>query len=241
MACCRPSPRDTGYATVSALVFSLALALIVSAMTARSLQFLNLAHADLERSRQQAILDGAHFEAAAEIVRSRIAGPYHWGFNSGSGLMDVVAEPEADKLTLQAASALPDSALSALGILDPADFKARVAAAAADPANANVGALDAAPAWRACGASVVSPLGQQQSFTFLPRQKPGDGPNPASWHIGEAWRVHIATLDGWSDDRIVRFTGDAQRPAAVVARVLKKDRDSGGACDDLLGQLFGAS
>jgi hypothetical protein len=241
MAYCRPNPKDAGYATVSAVVLSLALALMVSAMTARNLQLLALAHADLEHSRQQAILDGAHFEAAAEIVRSRVAGPYHWRFNSGDGLMDVVAEPEADKLSLQAAAALPDSTLSGLGVLDPADFKARLAAAAADPASANVGDLDAAASWRACGASVVSPLGQQQSFAFMARQTPGDGPNPASWHIGEAWRVHIATLDGWSDDRIVRFTGDAQRPAAVVMRVLKKDRDSGGACDDLLGRLFGAS
>ena len=240
MACCRPDLDDAGYATVSAVVFSLALALIVSAMTARSLQLLTLARADLDRSHEQAALDGAQFEAAAEIVRSRIAGPYHWRFNGGDGLMDVVAEPEADKLTLRAASTLPDSALLGLGIIDIVDFRARVTSAAASPANLNIGDLDPAPSWRACGASVVSPLGQQQSFAFMPRQTPGDGPNPASWHIGEAWRVHIATLDGWSDDRIVRFTGDAQRPAAVVVRVLKKDRDSGGACDELLGRLFSA-
>jgi hypothetical protein len=217
------------------------MAMIGSAMTVRSVQYLTLTRADIARARHEAALDGGHFEAAAEIIRSGVAGPYHWTLNTDLGLMDVVAEPETDKLSLQAASTLSDADLAGLGIQDPSAFRARTTAEAKAGAAVAIGSLDPAPLWRACGASVISPLGQQQSFVFQARQKPGPSPNPASWHIGEAWRVYVATSDGWSDDRIVRFTGDAQQPAAVVTRNLRKDGDSGGSCDDLLGKLFSAS
>jgi len=238
MACSLSNTSDDGYATASALVLCLAIALLCTAMTARSLEFLKLARTDLERSRRQAALDGAQFQAAVEMVRSGVAGPYHWGFSTDAGLVDVIAEPESNKLKLEAASALSEGILSALGVADPAAFRLRANAAAATATP--MADLDPSPQWRACGPSVVSPLGQQDTYRFVVREKPGPSPNPASWHIGETWRVRVATPDGWSDDRIVRFTGDARRPAAVVMRVLKKDGGKGGSCDEVLGRLFGS-
>jgi hypothetical protein len=241
MACCPPQPSDrqAGYATPAALVFSLALALVCAAMTARSVQYLTLMRADIDRSQQEAALSGAHFEAAAEIVRSRTPGPYRWSFGAETGAMSVTAEPEADKLDLRTASTLPDAILAGFGVTDVAALKSRLAQAADARDAADVAGLDAAPLWRACGPSVASAMGQQDHFAFVGRTAPGPGPNPASWHIGESWRVRVATPEGWSDDRIVRFTGNAQRPAAIVTRTVARGGESGGVCDELLGSLFG--
>jgi hypothetical protein len=240
VTCCHPRSDEAGFATPSALLFSLALALVGAAIMVRNVQDLILMRADMEKARQSAALDGAHFQAAAAIVRSGVAGPYHWGFTTDVGWVDVVAEPEAAKLSLAAAGTLTADALAALGIQDLDGFHARLAQATSggDDAAAD---LDAAPAWKACGPSVVSAWGQQAAFVYAPRQAPGPSPNPASWHIGEVWRVHVATLAGWSDDRIVRFTGDARRPAAIVTRVLSRSTGSGVGCDSLLEGLFGAA
>lgn len=236
MACWSERPSDAGYATPAALVLSLALGLIASALLARNIQMLQLAHADLARSREAAILEGAQFEAAAEIIRSGVAGPYRWLVNTDDGPMEAVAEPESDKLDIPSGAALSDEVLAAFGVSDMSALRSRLTA---DEQGATpIGNLDPAPAWRACAPSLVSPLGRKQQFVYLPRQKPGPSLNPASWHIGEAWRVRIATSAGWGDDRIVRFTGDARRPTAIVLRSFGRAGSVGSVCDDLLGPRF---
>jgi hypothetical protein len=229
-----------GFATPPALVLSVALALVGSAMVSHSVQDLALNRADLTRSTEEAALAGAEFEAAVDIVRSGVVGPYHWGFTDDAGVVDVAAELESDKLDPQSASTLDDKAFVAFGVQDPAALKSRLAAAAASGQPFLVSDLDAAPLWRACGPSFISPLGLQQSYVFAPRQKPGAGPNPASWHVGEAWRVRVASASGWTEDRIVRFTGDAQRPAAIVVREVSRSGTGWEPCETLMQELFAA-
>jgi hypothetical protein len=234
------SPED-GYATPAALVLSLALAMVGSAMTARSVHTLRLSKAELERSRQELALDGAHLQAAASMIRSGMPGPYAWSLATDFGSMRVVAEAESDKLSpATAAEALDDDQLAALGVVDPAALRDRLAAIGPEPRDVDIAALDAAQPWRECAPSLISPLGRQDHFTYLARRSPGPGPNPSSWRVGEAWRVRIATSAGWRDDRIVRFTGDARHPVAVVVRRLARGQDRGDQCESLLTGLFGA-
>src|SRR5579859_6776126 len=202
-----PESSEAGFATPAALVFCLALTLLGSALVLRSLDQLTLTKAELERSRQEYALDGAHLQAVAAIIRSGAPGPFAWSLSTDFGWMQITAEPEVDKLTLSAAAALPATTL---------------------------GDLDPAPLWRTCGPSLTSPLGQEAQFAYVSRQAPQYGGTPA-WHIGEAWRITATTDAGWRDDRIVRFTGDARHPAAVVTRRLSR----GGLqiCDGLLAAL----
>lgn len=239
MACSHISD-DEGYATPAALVVSLALSLVASSMVVRSVQVLQRAKADLARSETEYALAGAHLQAAAVIVRSGIAGPYHWTATTSVGWVEALAEPEAEKLSLDAASSLDDGLLNRFGVADPARLRLALAEAAATDEAPDIGALDPAPLWRACAASLLSRYGEAQTYTFAPRSEPGMGPKPASWHIGEAWRIRITTAAGWRDDRIVRFTGDARHPAAVVVRRLSRGVGEAGQCDRVLAEVSSA-
>lgn len=235
----RPSKQD-GYATPLALVLTLAMGLIASAMVGRSVGQLRLARADLDRSQAEYLLDGAHLAAVAAIVRNNRMGPFAWAFTSDVGWVDAAAQLEADKLTLQAASRLDDRIFLKFGVTDPAQLRARLATAAAAQSAVDVGVLDEALLWRTCAGAMISPFGRQTTFSYVKSVEPGAGPNPASWRIGEAWRVRLTTATGWRDDRIVRFTGDARHPAAVVVRRLSRGEGDGGQCDAIFSSLAAA-
>lgn len=236
-----PPPNSrAGYATPAALVLSLAMALIASALVGRSVMQLRLARADFTRTQAEYLLDGAHLAAAAAIVRSNTPGPYAWAFTSDVGWVDAVAELEDEKLSLDAASNLTDGALKQFGVKDVAALKARLAAAASATGAVDVVALDEAPLWKRCAGSMMSRFGRQTVFTYLARTEPGPGPKPALWRIGEEWRISLTTTTGWRDDRIVRFTGDARHPTATVIRRVSRGKGDGGQCETLFAGMAGA-
>jgi hypothetical protein len=209
------------------------MALTASALMGRSVMQLRLARADFGRAQAEYILDGAHLAAAATIIRSNRPGPYGWAFTSDVGWVDAVAELEAEKLSLDAASKLNDAEFERFAVQDVATLKDRLAAAAAVTGIVDVAALDEAPLWKLCAHSMMSRFGRQTAFSYRSKSEPGPGPNPASWHIGEEWRVQVTTVTGWRDDRIVRFTGDARHPAAVVMRRVSRGEGDGGKCETL--------
>jgi hypothetical protein len=216
------------------MVLSLALALVGAAAVARSTAALRLARHDLVRTQNAAALDGAHLQAAAAIVRDGADGPYHWYIGLDLGQVEVTAEPESDKLTLAAAAALDDGVFRALGVAQPPVLKARLAAASEGQTAVSVGLLDPAPLWRECGPALTSSYASQTSFAPAARRTPDAGLRPPAWRVGETWRIQIASLQGWRDDRIVRFTGDAQQPAATVWRLFSRDKRGGVECDEIL-------
>ena len=237
---CFPTQRrsDDGYATPAALVLSLALALVASALVARSVQVLTLARGELQRTRQALALDGAHLQAAAEVVRDGRGGPFRWHVPTDLGEMEALAEAESDKLDLTAAAALDDGVFTAFGVRDPEVLKARLRAASEDAALATVAELDPAPLWRECGPRLASPFGQAEALAAPDRLQPTPGVRPPAWHVGDVWRVRIATSAGWRDDRIVRFTGDARRPAAIVWRRFSRGKRGGVECDIILNAVL---
>lgn len=240
MDCC-PShdPPEAGYATPAALVMALALSLVAVAMVGRSVMLLRLARADITRTGVEAVLDGAQLQAAAVVIRAGSGGPYRWALPTDLGFAEALVESEGDKLAPAAGSRLPEAVFAALGVTDAPVLKAKLAAAAT--LGVDVAALDAAPLWRECAASLISGLGQRHEGAPPPPVEPsavpvlpGGLPDPPDWRVGEVWRIRITTAAGWRDDRIVRFTGDARHPVAVVQRRLSRSDGGQGRCDAVL-------
>lgn len=236
-----PTPRsEGGYATPAALVVSLALAMMATAAVARSTALLRQSRADLDRSLVEYAFDGAQLTAAAEVVRSGVGGPYRWTFTSELGFIDAIAEPEGDKLSLGAAARLDLETWSAFGIEDAEGFAQAIAVAATAPGEPDIPGLSPTRLWRDCGPSLVAMSGGQDTFTYAPRTEPGPGENPPSWRVGELWRIRLTATSGWRDDRIVRFTGDAHHPIAVVARRVSRGEGEGAECEAILRTMAGA-
>lgn len=234
MGCSPSARRNSGYATPAALVFALAIALIAMALINRSVGALRLARADMARTQAEYGLDGAHFAAAATIVRSREPGPFGWSLSTDVGWVEMVAEPEAGKLSFKMASELPDAVVASFGVADPAALKATMAQLEGGHLVTEVADLDPAPLWRACAPRMISGRGQAQTFAYTPPAEPRTDRDLPNWRVGEVWRLRGTTATGWRDDRIVRFTGDARHPAAIVARRMVRSRVGEGTCAELL-------
>ncbi len=145
----------------------------------------------------------------------------------------------ASALSADAAAALSDAVFAQFGVSDAGALRARLTAAAASQGHVLISDLDVSSTWRFCAPSIISLLGQAEELRYTTPSEPGPGPLPSSWHIGEAWLVSVATPEGWRDNRIVRFTGNAQRPAATVTRRFFRTTTTGEqpVCEDLLNAL----
>jgi len=239
VASCPAKPSERGYATPAALVVSLAVATMAVTMVDRSVTHLRLARADLQRMEAEYTLDGAHLTAAAQIVRSNAHGPYKWMFGTDAGWVEAQAEAEALKLGPADAAQLSDASFQLFGVQDIAALRGRLLAMTGS--NMSIADLDVAPLWRLCAPSAISYYGATQTFTYVHPNPPGPGPDPQSWRIGEVWRIRLTSEAGWSEERSVRFTGDAQHPVAVIDRHLSRNSGSLEPCSSLLDGVFATS
>ena len=234
MACSRPvSPQD-GYATPAAVVISLALAIVATAVSARSIATLKLAQGDLDRTKAEYALAGAQQTAAAAFLAPGQTPSAQWSMNTDIGAVDVLAEPEAPKLSLAAAADLDGSILAKFRVTDPAALRARLKALAeAGDAAADLEDADAAPLWTACARSLISADGLATAPRTAPLPAAGSTAQ-ASGHLGEVWRIQVASSKGWVDDRTVRFAGDPLHPAATIRRRFSKGQKGVSQCDAML-------
>jgi hypothetical protein len=217
------------------MVLALALSLVAASLVGRSVGLIRLSRADLKLMQIEDVLSGAQLAAAAAVVRTQQPAPFSWAILTEIGPVDARAEPDKDKLTLAAGAALDDSVFEQLGVSSPAAVRAGLAAAAQSGAMIDVADLDPSALWRACGPRIISAYGAQQTLTYgtAVEPVPGPGPLPQSWRVGEVWRISVTTRDGWRDERWVRFTGDATRPAATVERRIIHGEGDRGRCDSI--------
>jgi hypothetical protein len=213
------------------MIFALGLALVASMLVQRSTSVLRLSRSDLQRTQMDYALDGAQLSAAAAIVRTGAGGPYRWSLPSDAGWLEAVGEAEGDKVSLSAAAQLDERIFRAMEVPDIESLRARLVAAAGEPPILDVGELDAAPLWRSCAASLISAFGTKAMAPAIVMQTPHMGDLRPAWRVGEVWRLQVTTTAGWRDERIVRFTGDAFHPAAVVLRRLSRGNGGQGPCD----------
>jgi len=226
-------PADDGYATPAAVVFSLALSLVATAMLARSLTLLKQAEANFARTEAELGLDGAQLLAAAQIIRAGGVGPFRWQFSTSLGWIEARAEPEAAKVVPAAAGQGDGALFEKLGVRDVAALRSRLEASP-DDLSLDVEAQDEAPLWRLCAGTFISGRGAAQAPQAPQWEQPLPGKQTANWHVAELWRIRVRSDAGWVDDRIVRFTGDAQHPAATVQRRFSRNRGDWGRCDAVL-------
>ena len=208
---------DGGYATASAITISMAMALVASALSTLSIAQLKTARADWGRLQTEYALAEAHRGAVLTLMKDDQPGRLEWTLNVGAETFGAMAEPEAAKVGYADAAHLDNVVLERLGVTDADAFRDRVKAEIAAPASRTpVAELDASPMWRRCAASLLSRYGAATVLS-LPKV---EAPNARrfSWRAGEVWRVRVTAPDGWSDERLERFTGDPLHPAEVIDR-----------------------
>lgn len=227
---------EAGYATAAAAMIALALSVVVSAVVGASLTDLRASRAAMDRTRTETALDGALQVAIVGLLESGGNSRLRWMVPTPLGAVEVLAEPEAEKLALVTAADLEGGEFPGLGETDMAAIRPRLRALALSGGGAaDVARLYGSPLWRACASSVISPYGRATSLSLSEAAAPATG--RFSWRAGEVWRLRALSPDGWADDRIVRLTGDAQRPAAIVERVLVRGQRGGEPCRAIIESL----
>jgi hypothetical protein len=218
---------------VAAAVIATALSVVVVAVSLMAQQELRNATTALRRSQIETELDGMQLLAAVTVMRDGGAARYRWSVAGSSGPTELLAENEAVKLPLDRATALDDASLVALGVVVPERVRARLRAiAATHPAALDVAGLDTALLWRLCASSMISPYGRAAALNLDPAIMPAD--RKFGWLGGQVWHLRARSAQGWVDERIVRFTGDAAKPAAVVERKVYKGGGGGEPCSALI-------
>ncbi len=211
-----------GYASVAAVAVSLSLAVIVVALMSRSVVAMKSARADFARTQ-------AEYQLAGDQQRTALA------MVAGKGVSTGLAEREAGKISLATAATLDAATLSRFGVQDPDRLAAWLLEASIKPTSpADLVAADKAALWRVCAPAAISAFGQAK--VLAPPSGGGSGFSAPSSRLGEVWRLAARTADGWTDERIVRFTGEPQRPAAVIWRRFYRSARGGESCAAIFAQ-----
>lgn len=222
--------RD-GYATVSALVLSTAIALVVAGSMAVAGADLKAARRDLERVQQDAWFDSVHLRAAYQIATTAGGRRVAWRDSWDGADYQVLAEAEASKASLhRAAASWDDDVFRALGV-DP-DRMRPLLAGLSSRERADILELDPAGIWRSCILSLLSPIGYGRSAELGAPVGPGTA--EIDWRTGQVWRIRIRAANGWTDDRLVRWSGDGQAPAYVIDRQLYRLREPSVQCESIV-------
>lgn len=232
MACLTDDDPEAGYATAVAAMIALGLSLVVAAVMAAALQELRFSRQAFERRQAELALDGAQLLAVQAVTRGAGADRYRWTAPSAFGEIELLAEAEAPKLS-SAEAAGRDDVLEAFGVAQPGRLGGRLTAWLAGGGGAlGLARLDPAVAWRRCAGSMVSPYGRGTTL----RLAAAAAPTAASLDMrpAQVWRLRAAQRRGWVDERIVRFTGDPQHPAAIVERTLYRGDWMDEPCSDFI-------
>lgn len=209
-------PESNGFATVSALVLSAAVALVVAASMAVAAAELGAARREAYRSDVEALLDAAHLQAAYEVAATSNTNRLHWPMDVLGRRVMILAENEASKISFSApAEGWPESLFVRLGIDSARAGPLLAEAGAARDRNAVFNA-PFGETWRQCALSVFSPVGQAAVLDYQEPGRPGN--DQPDWRTGQVWRIRARAANGWTDDRLVRWSGDGQAPAFVIER-----------------------
>jgi hypothetical protein len=202
---------EQGYATAAFGAIALALAVVATALLAFSNNQLRIARVALRHAERDALLDGALVLAADAVMRESQTARLSWGLDVDGLPVTLLAEPEGFKVSAARPEALGKEAIEALA--GPAPLRAAAASEDLSAARQALAARSDSAAWRACAQSFLSPVSDAEKASLAPPTIPAGG--EINWRVGEVWRI-AAFAKGRSADAIVRFTGDPERPMAVL-------------------------
>ena len=194
---------------------------------------LKLARADFGHAQIENALAGEQQRAILAVLGTATPGVLRWSQAiGGQGALDITAEPEVPKASIVSVITMDNSAFADLGVADPQALKERLKTLTlAQAVGSEFEAADPSPIWKACARSLMSPFGLADRLRWIPSQAPAN--DTAARHAGEVWRLRVSDQDGWTDDRVVRFTGDSLHPAATLERRFAKLGQKGNSCDSI--------
>jgi hypothetical protein len=217
--------EDEGFATATAMVISLVLAMGAAAIVEMAVTNLKAARASLERTQAESQLAGGHLLAALDISENIRSGRLRWNDADGQNTFQILAEPERDKFDVAHVLSDRPNLLSQLGARDTAKTAALLRAQLDSDRPLMIGEADPSTLWKTCAASVLSYFGGPNYGPLQSAQQPDR--LALRSRAGEIWRVRV-TSGEWTDDRIVRLTGNGQEPALTIQRRFSRDGDKGG-------------
>jgi hypothetical protein len=211
-----PERGDAGYATAAFGVMALGMSLIAAAVMAQAMGELRAARLALAETRRDAVLDSALTVAADAVMREADNTPLSWSAWMDGHTVQLRAEPEGGKLYIAATTPQARALVADLAggkAFDPLAVETTVGLA---QARLRLTALADSPAWKACAASLFSPLSRADRLAMAaPRAPAGEATN---WRGGEVWRLVAVDAFGRGADALVRFTGDPAAPMAMLDR-----------------------
>ncbi|CAN5304376.1 hypothetical protein BH11PSE2_BH11PSE2_14270 [soil metagenome] len=228
MASCPNDDPRAGYATAAAAMVSLGLAVMVSAVLAWTLTNLRGARADLAKTQMAAQLEGGQLLAAYGILENSVPGRLTWTESVVDTNLDILAEPEADKVN---AGTADEGLLRQLGAETPTETTAWFQAQSLAPRPEVVREAQPGELWRECAPSALSYYGRAATAKIMAPHSPVRLGQRA--RAGEVWRV-VVSANGWRDDRLVRITGNGRRPAIVIDRRFDRGSVEGSLCSSLV-------
>lgn len=218
---------DAGYATAAASSVCLALAVTVTAFMTYAASEARAAKRGLRQVQTEALLQGGHVLAVVAVLDNATAGRLRWTDSDGSTAFEILAEPERDKL--DAKSAATDM-VRQLGAADPVKVSSIIQSGISTRNPVALPEVDSSEAWRRCANSVLSYYGEAKKIALSPANAADQtGLKP---HVGEVWRIRVST-NGWADDRVVRLTGNGQRPTNLISRSFYRSSVKGEPCATL--------
>lgn len=233
-------PPDAGFITPVFAALALGLGLVAGAYVLSARTELDAAERASARQVALLLLEGLSNRTAWTLLGEAGTPTLQWTEPSAVGSIVVAAEPEALKLSpLEAGRPnnirlFSDLLSSKEGEVIATKLSGSLSAKAPDIERGDVVAASSEPLWRRCANSIVSPYSRLTAFALpAPRAPAADG--PADFRPGQMWRLSMVSQRGWWLDRVVRFTGDPQRPIAVVEQDFGFDR--GRFTQDCLAQL----
>lgn len=233
MACSSRDIREAGFATSAAMVASMSLAMVAAALAAAGVAELKRAQGEHGKLEARYALEAAQRLAALEILQDGIQGRLSWSLEGPHGPVRILAEPESIKASLEAAGKDDDRGLERFGVSNPSALGARLADAEFARADqAWIETLAASPLWRGCANSMISRFGLARKLELTASAQPDR--KGFSWRPGEVWRVRASLAGGWTDDRVVRFTGDALQPTATIERRVMRTNGEEATCAQLM-------
>lgn len=230
------SLRDRGYATASAAMISLALSIVAVASMYQSRAAFSAARADSQARQRDLDFDSASLEVVATIAKSSGPGPFAWTIAlPNNSALAVRAEPEWQKIGPSEANALTDDVLAKLNVKDAGSLRRAFSDLGSQTKSeaARVARLDESLLWRACAQRYVSVFGTASKIAIQGTTTP-EASNAIDARIGQVWRIVLKSPSGWTDERYVRFIGDAQRPAATLEAAKHRERKGEDLCPNVV-------
>lgn len=210
---------DAGFATLAASAISLALALIMALLMQGAVRQAISARSDLARTAAEYELAGRQALAVEDLMRSDQQARLRWEVDGAR----ILAEPERAKLS---AIGAPSSVFSSFGVADPASLARRIGSDRGR--RPPLSQMDPSPLWRDCAASMLSRHGQGRALALKPAVPLRRG--GANLRVSQVWRITVSAA-GWTDERIVRFTGEPDRPADTLERAFGRMGEESAGCE----------